>query len=278
MAGFFSNVNLCGASEIIGDALTKLNSSKVAIKASIPASAATTVAIVEGDKNALTAALQKVQTASDWINPDAEEIIDVVGEDRSATSVNLQAEVAAINQQQQGSSEHISAIERVVTEFADDVAAAGSEILDVISKAYALFTKGFDPCSIIPNLQKIAGSTSAAQLKPSNIKAADADPIPEKKSGSSFTEALNKILLGDLSELSTEEAAKRGIEYGTPENIDSAGIFGTSADNTDNKFNFNSNANTAIINGKPVQKNPAGNWINPDGFTVNQKTGDIKKN
>jgi len=222
MAGLFSNVNLCGASEIIGDALTKLNSSKVAIKASIPASAATTVAIVEGDKNALTAALQKVQTASDWINPDAEEIIDVVGEDRSATSVNLQAEVAAINQQQQGSSEHISAIERVVTEFADDVAAAGSEILDVISKAYALFTKGFDPCSIIPNLQKIAGSTSAAQLKPPNIKMAHQNPISET-AAFWIEDTVARALQGDLSELSAAEAQARGIEYSYPENIDSSG-------------------------------------------------------
>ena len=222
MAGFFSNANLCGASEIIGDALTKLNSSKVAIKASLPASAATTVAIVEGDKNALTAALQKVQTASDWIDPDAEEIIDVVGEDRSATSVHLQAEVANLNLQQQGSSEHISAIERVVTEFADDVAAAGSEILDVISKAYALFTKGFDPCSIIPNLQKIAGSTSAAQLKPPNIKMAHQNPISET-AAFWIKDTVARALQGDLSELSAAEAQARGIEYSYPENIDSSG-------------------------------------------------------
>ena len=222
MAGNFLNVNLCGASEIIGDALTKLNSSKVAIKASLPASAATTVAIVEGDKNALTAALQKVQTASDWIDPDAEEIIDVVGEDRSATPLNLQSEIKVLNELPKGTQAYISAADKIITEFADDVAAAGSEILDVISKAYALFTKGFDPCSIIPNLQKIAGSTSAAQLKPPNIKMAHQNPISET-AAFWIKDTVARALQGDLSELSAAEAQARGIEYSYPENIDSSG-------------------------------------------------------
>tara|TARA_R100001377_G_scaffold82402_1_gene62740 strand:- start:60 stop:1079 length:1020 start_codon:yes stop_codon:yes gene_type:complete len=339
MAGNFLNDNLCGASSVVNNVLSKLQASKAAQKASIPATATATVAVVEGDKNALTSFMAFLQKGGDWIaetlglegsgappgfeydtDLDEDYIFDQDGYADSAyygggtkistTSENidssgtfglpedspyispvtdvfdegtgiplsLQAEVTVLNELTEGTQEYITAVEKIVNEFGDAVAAVGSEIFSVISQAKSLITKGFDPCSIVPNLQKNAGSTSAAQLKPSNIKVADADPIPEKKSGSSFTEALNKILLGDLSELSTEEAAKRGIEYGTPENIDSAGIFGTSADNTDNKFNFNSNANTAIINGKPVQKNPAGNWINPDGFTVNQKTGDIKKN
>jgi|TARA_B110000902_G_scaffold32827_1_gene35067 hypothetical protein len=221
MAGFYLNVNLCGASAVIGDVLSKLNSSQVAIKASISAPAVTTVAIVEGDKNQLTSLLGKAQTGSDWIDPDAEEIIDVVGEDRSATPLNLQSEIKVLNELPKGTQAYISAADKIITEFADDVAAAGSEILDVISKAYASFTGGSDPCSSIPNLQKIAGSTVAAKLLPSNIMMPNQDPIAEATAA--FSDVAARARQGDFSELTSDGAAARGIEYVYPDSDEFGG-------------------------------------------------------
>tara|TARA_B110000211_G_C13924799_1_gene484431 strand:+ start:55 stop:861 length:807 start_codon:yes stop_codon:yes gene_type:complete len=263
MAGFFSNANLCGASEIINNVLSKLEDSKAAQKASIPATATASVAVVEGDKNALTGFMALLQKGGDWIaetlglegsgappgfeyNTDLDEdyifdqdgyaaseyygpgtqigtedspyispVTDVFNEG-TGIPLNLQAEIKVINELPTGTSEYITAAEKIAKEFADDVAAAGKEIFSLISQAKSLSTKGFDPCSIIPNLQKIAGSTSAAQLKPSNIKVADADPIAET-AAFWIQDTVARALHGDFSELSAAEAQARGIEYVYPD-------------------------------------------------------------
>lgn len=159
----FANGNLCGASPELNSVLSKLDDAKAEITAKIDEAASVAAAAFGESKNELEGLVGKLQTI----------------EIPTLPKLNLQAEITSLLSQIPASSSYISALEKIKTEFDDDIKAAGLKLETLVTDATAAISGGGNICAAIPNLEKEAGSTEASVEKPAAVKQAAKKAITE---------------------------------------------------------------------------------------------------
>ena len=159
----FANGNLCGATIELNNVLTKLADAKAEIKSKLDDAASTATAAFLAKNNELAGLKDKLQTI----------VIPTV------PKLNLQAEITSLLSQAPGSAAYAVALAKIASEFKTDIEAKGLTLETLVSTAAAASDL---VCSVIPNLEKEAGSTVAAIEKPVAVKQAIEKAITEKPS------------------------------------------------------------------------------------------------
>ena len=149
----FLNSNLCGASPEMNDVFAKLEAAADEVTSKLDFSASdAAAAFLEKQKelNTLTSKLQSIEIPE-------------------LPQLNLPAEITNLASMVPGTSAYTSALTKITSEFGSAVSALGSvgSLDSLVSGALA----GGDPCSLVPNLQKVAGSDTVTQ-KPAEVKQA----------------------------------------------------------------------------------------------------------
>ena len=162
----FTNLNLCGASPELNSVLEKLDAAKSEITGSMDSLASEAAASFGLSQNELTGLIDKLQTI----------------ELPTLPKLNLQAEIANLASLVPGSLSSIQALAKINTEFGGDLTAKGLELDSLAKDAFAAITGGGSVCSLVANLEKVAGSTAAAGEKPVAVKQAADKAVTEVKS------------------------------------------------------------------------------------------------
>ena len=153
----FSNAKLCGASPEMNDVFAKLEAAADEINNKIEASASEAAAKFKEMQNELNSVTEKLQNI---------EIPEL-------PQLNFPAEISGLIGMATGSSAHASALGKLTSEFSSVVSAKGLSMDSLIGAA-----KSGDVCSLIPNLQKVAGSDTTVQ-KPKEVLQAAKEALGE---------------------------------------------------------------------------------------------------
>ena len=156
----FLNSNLCGASPEMNDVFAKLEAAADEVISKLDFSASdAAAAFLEKQKelNTLTSKLQSIEIPE-------------------LPQLNLSAEITNLVTMVPGTSAYTSALTKITSEFGSAVSALGSvgSLDSLVSGALA----GGDPCSLVPNLQKVAGSDTVTQ-KPADVLQAAVNALGE---------------------------------------------------------------------------------------------------
>ncbi len=152
----FSNGNLCGASLELNSVLEKLNTEKLDVKNKLDEAASTAAAAFKEAKDELAGLKDKLQTI----------------EIPTLPKLNLQAEIKSLTSQIPGTPSFFSSLANIEKEFGDDIKSAGLSLDTLVSGATEAIAGGGDPCALVPNLEKEAGSTEPSVQKPAPVKQA----------------------------------------------------------------------------------------------------------
>ncbi len=156
----FLNSNLCGASPEMNDVFAKLEAAADEVTSKLDFSASdAAAAFLEKQKelNTLTSKLQSIEIPE-------------------LPQLNLPAEITNLVTMVPGTSAYTSALTKITSEFGSAVSDLGSvgSLDSLVSGALA----GGDPCSLVPNLQKVAGSDTVTQ-KPADVLQAAVNALGE---------------------------------------------------------------------------------------------------
>ena len=162
----FSNPNICGASPELNSVLEKLNTEKLDVKNKLDEAASTAAAAFSEVKNELAGLKDKLQTI----------------EIPTLPKLNLQAEIKSLTSQIPGTPSFFSSLAKIEQEFGDDIKKAGLALDTLVSDATKAIAGGGDPCALVPNLEKQAGSTEPSVQKPAPVKQAAKPAEPETAS------------------------------------------------------------------------------------------------
>ena len=143
----FANGNLCGVTIELNNVLSKLDEAKAEIKSKLDELASTATEAFLAKNNELSTLKSKLQTI----------------EIPTVPKLNLQAEITSLLSQASGSAAYAVALAKVASEFKTDIEAKGLTLESLVTAAA---TASDLVCSVIPNLEKEAGSTAAAIEKP----------------------------------------------------------------------------------------------------------------
>ena len=153
---YFTNPNLLGASPELNSVLSNLSSSAAEIESMLDASASTAAAAFGTTQNELSGLLSKLQTVEIPTHP----------------KLNLQAEITNFASLVPGSLSAIQALAKIKTEFGGDLTIRGLELDSLVKDASAAILGGSSIGSLVPNLEKTAGSIEAAKENPAAVKQA----------------------------------------------------------------------------------------------------------
>ena len=159
----FANGNLCGATVELNNVLSKLDEAKAEIKSKLDELASTATEAFLAKNNELSTLKSKLQTI----------VIPTV------PKLNLQSEITSLLSQATGSAAYAVALAKVASEFKTDIEAKGLTLESLVTAAA---TASDLVCSVIPNLEKEAGSAAAAVEKPVAVKQAVEKAITEAPS------------------------------------------------------------------------------------------------
>jgi hypothetical protein len=159
----FANGNLCGVSIELNNVLSKLDEAKAEIKSKLDELASTATEAFLAKNNELSTLKSKLQTI----------------EIPTVPKLNLQAEITSLLSQASGSAAYVVALAKVASEFKTDVEAKGLTLESLVTAAAVASDL---VCSVIPNLEKEAGSTVAAVEKPVAVKQAVEKAVTEVRS------------------------------------------------------------------------------------------------
>jgi|MDTC01.2.fsa_nt_gb hypothetical protein len=162
----FSNPNICGASPELNSVLEKLNTEKLDVKNKLDEAASTAAAAFKEAKDELAGLKDKLQTI----------------EIPTLPKLNLQAEIKSLTSQIPGTPSFISSLAKIEQEFGDDLKSSGLSLDTLVSDATKAIAGGGDPCALVPNLEKQAGSTEPSVQKPAPVKQAAKPAEPETAS------------------------------------------------------------------------------------------------
>lgn len=180
----FSNANMCGANPELNNILSKLDAAKASAISKLDAPASTATAAFATTENELKGLKGKLQTI----------------EIPTLPKLNLQAEIASLTSLTPGTPDFLSTFANIKGEFGDDLTTLGLDLEDLVSNAIDSvlnLAAGFmktdgsaveglvktgDLCSLIPNLEKVAGSTDASVRKSDGVKQAAINATTESAS------------------------------------------------------------------------------------------------
>lgn len=236
----FSNPNICGASPELNSVLEKLNTEKLDVKNKLDEAASTAAAAFKEAKDELAGLKDKLQTI----------------EIPTLPKLNLQAEIKSLTSQIPGTPSFFSSLANIEKEFGDDIKSAGLSLGTLVSGATEAIAGGGDPCALVPNLEKQAGSTEPSVQKPAPVKQAAKPAEPE--TASKAKQNLNV-------EVKMAKLANKASSYSTgsvPPKSDTGAIRIVKADQT---------IKSPV--GGDVKTAPAGTGKNysPDGGIINKK-------
>ena len=162
----FKIPNLCGASPELNDVMSKLADAKADAKAKLNEAASTAAAAFGEAQNELAGLKNKLQSI----------------EIPALPKLNLQSEITGLASLIPGTPSFLSALAKMKIEFGDDIKSAGLELDSLVSSATAAILGGGNICALVPNLQKVAGSTEPAEQKPIAPKQASVAAAQESPS------------------------------------------------------------------------------------------------
>ena len=159
----FSNPNLCGASPQMNDVFAKLEAAADEIEAKIDEAASTAASAFQAAQDEINNAVNQLQTI---------EIPEL-------PKLNLQAEIKNLTTLTAGTPEYASALANITTEFGSSLTNAGLSLDSLVSNATSTALSGGNLCSVVPNFEKVAGSTEDATQKAEEVKQAAVAAITE---------------------------------------------------------------------------------------------------
>ena len=182
----FKIPNLCGASPELNDVMSKLADAKADAKAKLNEAASTAAAAFGEAQNELAGLKNKLQSI----------------EIPTLPKLNLQSEIAGLASQIPGTPSFLSALAKMKIEFGDDIKSAGLELDSLVSSATSAISGGGDICALVPNLQKVAGSTEPAEQK----------PIAPKQATVAAAQESSSIVVQNANVVATVAEVKKKVE------------------------------------------------------------------
>jgi len=152
----FTNPNLLGASPELNSVLEKLDAAKAEILGAMDSLASEASSTFGAAQNELTGLIDKLQTV----------------EIPTLPKLNLQAEITNFASLVPGSPSAIQALAKIKTEFGGDLTTRGLGLDSLVKEASAAILGGSSISSLVPNLEKEAGSILAATENPAAVKQA----------------------------------------------------------------------------------------------------------
>ena len=251
----FSNPNLCGASPEMNDVFAKLESAADEIEAKIDEAASAAAAAFQTAQDEINNAVNKLQTI---------EIPEL-------PKLNLQAEITNLTTLTEGSPEYVSALANITTEFGSSLTNAGLSLDSLVSNATSTALSGGNLCSVVPNFEKVAGSTEDATQKAEEVKQAAVAAI---------TEVVSKV--NQNAEITTQKeeievdvaAAQTPLKTGGDELLEDAGAYSMVPE--EQVKTINTDAGETKVVTKKVEKVEERKNVAPksksDGFTHQTST------
>ena len=189
--------NLCGANAEFNAVQSKFESLRSDAVAGLESEASSLASTLDLSVTSLTTDLR-----------------DLIPEVPSLPDVNLQSLITSLSSFTPGTSEYITLLNKIKTDFGTELTASGYSLDTLVTNAITQIGGGGDLCSVVPNFVKSADGLTDAKEKSSESKQPDKPASEEKPS----TVVKNKNLTADKT-ANEARVASMQVETSTDEDV-----------------------------------------------------------